>query len=78
MSHITRANNRRYSTRNGRLVYPAGTPLRTVQVVLSDEDYRTACIAGGSRGKAAGGIRLLIQQHGANLRLIAQVRRIKV
>lgn len=47
--------------RNGRLIYPVGTELRTVQVVLSFEDWRLACVAGGSRGKAAGGIRKLIQ-----------------
>lgn len=51
----------RASNRNGRLIYPAGTELRTVQIVLSLEDWRTACAFGGTRGKAAGGIRQLIR-----------------
>ncbi len=63
MSNLTKANNTRRSNRNGRLIYPSGTELRTVQVVLSLLDWRAACLAGGTRGKAAGGIRNLITRY---------------
>lgn len=64
--------NRRRSqpgNRNGRLVYPVGTELRTVQVVLSFEDWREACRVGD--GKAARGLRQALKLCSNKVELLA-------